>query len=157
MVCVNSKKSRLHRRISCCTLHAHGLTAFLFLWTTALHLCSTLQTGVSPAIRNQDSCLTVSPNRARSHVASPTLLSRLAVRRLRLCSYPQEKHALVRLTTLSIVATPAVSEMDERQNLGMLTSSLLTQERDKGSTIQDLSFSKKNILSLVHHPFLPVR
>ena len=33
--------------------------------------------------------------------------------------------------------------MDERQNLGMLTSPLLTQERDKCSPIQDLSYSKK--------------
>ena len=46
------------------------------------------------------------PNRARSQVMSPTFLSRLAVRRLRLCSYLREKQALVRLPPLARTSSP---------------------------------------------------
>ena len=87
------KKKHPHRRIACRTLDAHGLTAYLFFCRTALRLWSTLQTGVPPAIRNKEFSLAVLPMRAHSQVMSPTILWRLAVRRLRLCSYPREiKH-----------------------------------------------------------------
>ena len=41
------------------------------------------------------------PNRASSQVVSPTILSKSAVRRLRLCCYRREEQALGRLTTLA--------------------------------------------------------
>ena len=52
-VCVISKKSHPHWRISCRTLHAHGLTAFLLLCRTALRLHSTSKQEypLSPATR----------------------------------------------------------------------------------------------------------
>ena len=46
---------------------------------------------------------------------------------VRRCSYRREKQALVRLTK----SGPAVSEVDERSNLGMLASPVLTQERER--------------------------
>ena len=57
--------------------------------------------GSIPAFRDKDFHSAVLRKRARSQVMSPTILSRSAVRGLRLCSCPREKHALVRLRTLA--------------------------------------------------------
>ena len=67
------KKSHPHRRIACRTLDAHGLTAYLF-YRSALRLCSTLQTGVSLAIRNKEFSLAVLPTRARSQDVSEVVM-----------------------------------------------------------------------------------
>ena len=63
---------------------------------------------------------------------SPTIWWRLAVRRLRQCSYPRGERALVRLTTLARTSLLHLSSsaMDGRQILGMLASPLLTQKRE---------------------------
>ena len=142
---VISEKSHPHRRISCRTLHAHGLTAYLFFHRTALRLCSPFQTGVSPAIRNQGFRLGVLPNRGVSQVMSPTILLRSPPRKLQQHSYPprlRSRKASVGSSYNSgedVATTRASSEVDERPNLGVLASPLLTQERDKCSSIQDLS------------------
>ena len=70
--------------------HVHGLTAFLFHFLTALHLCSIFGTGEQTAIRNMAFSLAVLPNRAPFQVMSPTIPSRLAVRRLRLCWFDSQ-------------------------------------------------------------------
>ena len=53
------------------------------------------------------------------------------MQKLRQRSYPQGKQALARLTTLAKTSSPPllVSEVDERPNLGMLASPLLTRRR----------------------------
>ena len=63
--------------------------------STPQHSISTLPTKQEYHLQSatRSSVFAVSPNRARSQVMSPTLLSRLAVRRLRLCSCRREsKH-----------------------------------------------------------------
>ena len=62
---------------------------------------STLRMGVFSAIRTIMDSLAVLPNKVSLQVMSPTIPSRSAVRRLRLCSYHQEERALGRLTTLA--------------------------------------------------------
>ena len=143
--CVISKKCHPHGRISCRTLIAHGLIGYLFFCGTALRLYSILQTGPSSAFRNKDFRLAFWPNRVCSQVMSPTILWRLAVRKLRRCSCPRKKQALVRLTTLATTSPlhPALSEVDERSDLGMLASPQEAQERDKCSPIQDSSLLQR--------------
>ena len=147
--CVISHKSHLHRHGSCRTRYAHGMTAFLFHLRTTLHLCIILCTGVSPAIRNMAFSLAVLPNRAPLQVVSPTIPSRLAVRRLRLCSNHREEQVLGRLTTRArtLPLPHASSEVDERSNLGMLASPLLSQKRE-ASAAQSRQ---------VHYTFQPVQ
>ena len=98
---VISQKGHLHRHSSCLTRNAHGLTAFLFHLRTALRPYFIFQREytVRPV-----TCRSVWPSFRTEQplqVLSPTIPSRLAVRRLRLCSYHRQEHVLVRLTILA--------------------------------------------------------
>ena len=80
------------------------------------------------------------PNSLRSQVMTQTLLSRWAAQRSRRL-LRQGKQALDRLynSGKDIATTRAVSEVDEKSELGMLASLLLTQEKDKCEPKQHLS------------------
>ena len=96
--------------------HTCALIAHLFFCRTALILYSTLQTGSFLVFRSKDLGLAVLPNRAPVKVMSRAFLSRLAVRRLRRCSYHR-------------ASIGSSSKVDERHILGMLASPLITQKR----------------------------
>ena len=137
--------------MSCRTL---GLFAHLFPCRTALFLHSTLQTGPFPACRYKDLCLAVLPNRARSQVISPTEVTTMLL--------PSRKTSIGSTYSSGedTFTTPAVSEVDERSNLGMLASPLLTQERESEREVQPRSefiTLTEKVLRDVHHTFLPVR
>ena len=140
LVCV--KRSHLHRRMSCRTLHAHGLIAYFFFCRTALRVAQsskqdhTLLSGTRTFV--WPFCRTKPVHRL---CISPTILWRFAVRRLRLCSCPREKQSLVRLATQA--RTSSRHLFCRRPNLGMLASPLLTQERGKCSSIQDFYHSNR--------------
>ena len=116
----------------CLSKNSHFMSTAFLLHLTALHPCFIHRTGVFTAIRNMALSLAVLPNRAQLQVMSPTIPSRYAARRSRLCSNHRASLGSTYNSGEDIVTTPGSSEVDDRPSLRMLASPLFTQKRAKG-------------------------
>ena len=105
-------------------------------------LLSCVQEFLHLATRIKEFRLVVLPNRARPitgcQVNDPVEVSSSEVRTMLL---PSRKASIGSTynSGVGIATAPSLSEVDERSNLGMLSSPLLPQEGDQCSSIQDLS------------------
>ena len=103
----------------------------------------------TPVHRNQDSCFAVLPNRALTGY-EPNAPVEVNSTEVTTTLLPPRKASIGSTYSSGedIVSFLAVSEVDERSDLGMLASPLSTQERDKCDPIQNLQELQDKVNSL---------
>ena len=132
-VCCLEKESLSHAHVMFHTLLDPPLTSSALSTPTS----SSLWTGQPPALHQQDSCLAVLPNSLRSQSPltgyEPNVPVEVNSREVTPTLLPLRKGSTGSTCKSGedIATTPAVSAMDERSNLGMLASQLLSQERER--------------------------